>query len=146
MLGTKNVAFAEIDRQHREVLAACDHLTSLSRSAENVGEIASLRMRLAGLLQANLTLEEREIFSPLRTRQTADRPRLFEEIEVQAADLRRRYSEHIRLWNAVAIQQAPGAYAAGAAKLIRDVGDHLKLKRSVFPEWMRILTTNKALA
>jgi hypothetical protein len=135
MRESQQSADAVIDQQHKAIIVMCERLASALVKPEQMVEITASRMQLASLLHANLVLEEAAIFGPLRSRPKVDRPSSFDHIEAEAADLRPRYSEHVRKWNGVAIQDAPSRYAIAAGLLIRDMRSHLQFKQSVLPSW-----------
>jgi len=139
MLNSLAPAAATIDQQHVEVVACCDELLDVIARESPVAEVARIRLRLAGLLHANLALEESEIMGPLRRLPLDQRPRDFPNVVDEAASLRARYSEHVGAWNLTTIAEDPKGYGRDASSLIRQMKSHLRRKQLAFPDWKKAL-------
>jgi 3',5'-cyclic AMP phosphodiesterase CpdA len=129
-----------IDQQHREIVACCDELLDVIARESSVAEVGRIRLRLAGLLQANLALEEAEVMGPIRRLPTGQRPPDFAVLTDDATNLRATYSEHVRMWNLTTIANDPKAYGRDASNLIRQMKSHLRRKQLLFPDWKRALS------
>jgi len=128
-----------IDQQHLDVVACCDALLDVIVRGSPVAEVGRIRLRLAGLLHANLALEESEIMGPLRRLPFDQRPRDFAGVTDEAANLRARYSEHVGAWNLTTIADDPKGYGRDASNLIRQMKSHIRRKQLLFPDWKRAL-------
>lgn len=128
-----------IDEQHREIVACCDELLNVIVLESPVAEVGRIRLRLAGLLHANLALEESEIMGPLRRLPTNQRARDFARVTDEAANLRARYSEHVRAWSLATIADDPRGYGRDASSLIQQMKAHLRRKQLLLPGWKRAL-------
>ena len=128
-----------IDQQHQEIVACCDELLDIIALESPAAEVGRIRLRLAGLLHANLTLEESEVMGPLRRLPVDQRPRDFAGVSDEAATLRARYSEHVRAWNLATIADDHRGYGREASGLIRQMKSHLRRKQLLLPEWKRAL-------
>jgi hypothetical protein len=140
MYDTSSSAMPTIDQQHREIVACCDELLDVIALESRAAEIGRIRLRLASLLQANLVLEESEVMGPLRRLTTDQRPRDFADMADEAANLRARYSEHVRAWSLTTIVHDHEAYRRDVSSLIRQMKSHLRRKQSLLPDWKRALT------
>jgi hypothetical protein len=140
MYDTPSSATPTIDQQHREIVACCDELLDVIALESRAAEIGRIRLRLASLLQANLVLEESEVMGPLRRLAVDQRPRDFADMADEAANLRARYSEHVRAWNLTKIAHDNEAYRRDASSLIRRMKSHLRRKQLLLPGWKRALS------
>lgn len=96
-------------------------------------------MRLAKLLHDNVIAEEAAINGPIRRLPTAKRPLHFVDLGAEAADLRRRYTEHVGLWSIPAISEDREGYAVSVRALVAAVSGHLSRKRAALPGWWRAI-------
>lgn len=136
-MSSNDAAAMTIEQQHDAIMQCCGSLLAALAAGPGDIAVAQVRLRLAGLLQANLASEERELNAPIRRLPTAERPRDFVRLGVEAADLRARYSEHVGRWRPAAIDADWNGYVRAATTLIQQVRDHLAAKQRVLPEWKR---------
>ena len=129
-----------IDQQHRAIVACCDELLDVIALESPVAAVGRIRLRLASLLHANLASEERELMEPLRRLPINQRPRDFAGMCDEAANLRARYSEHVRAWNLATIANDHRSYRRDASSLVRQMKSHLRRKQLLLPDWLRALS------
>ena len=137
-------ALLSITEQLMAVEHCCDELVRTARPPADVDVVGQLRMKLAGLLRANLASEEAQINGPFRRLSVSERPANFAELSVEAADLRLVYSQHIGRWSLAAVKADPQGYAIDAGKFITAVKTHIIKKRRALPSWMDVLARRHA--
>lgn len=130
-----NTSKVAIEQQHVAIMKCCNALADTLAPSESIEDIGKARMHLAKLLHENLVLEEAALNGPIRRLPIAKRPMGFSELGAEAADLRRRYTEHVGRWSTSEMSRDRQGYAASAIALISDVTRHLERKRSLLPAW-----------
>lgn len=136
-------ASLSIEQQHSAVLSCCERLVAALR-AGSVSNLGSLRMELSGLLHANLAREEAEINVPIRRFPAAERPRLFNQLAEEAAELRDAYSAHVGRWTLASLQRDRPRYSADVHSLIEKVTAHLTKKGEMLGEWRAFLLADQS--
>ena len=130
-----NTSKLVIEQQHADIIDCCAALRMTLGPDAAIDDIGKVRMRLAKLLHENLVSEEAALNGPIRRLPFAKRPSSFGELGIEAADLRRKYTEHVGRWSLAAMSRDRQGYAASAIELIAEVTSHLDRKRSAFPAW-----------
>lgn len=137
-------ALLSITEQLMAVERCCDELVRAARPPADVDVVGQLRMKLAGLLHANLASEEVQINGPFRRLDVSERPVNFAELSGEAAELRLVYSRHVGRWSLSALKADPLGYAIDAENLITAVKTHIIKKRRALPSWMDVLARRQA--
>ncbi|WP_037523126.1 hypothetical protein, partial [Sphingomonas sp. Mn802worker] len=88
-----------IEQQHDAILRCGNDLLQALASATPINAVGQVRMELARLLHANPASEEIQINAPIRRIPVDERPALFQELSIEAAALRQRYSDHVGRWS-----------------------------------------------
>lgn len=140
---SEQAALLTIDQQYVAIEACCDELIIASGAPADIPALGQLRMRLAGLLQANLAAEESQVNAPCRRLPVDKRPPQFTDLANEAAQLRARYSEHVRRWSLGTIAADSIGYASDARNLVQGMRYHLIKKRRLLPDWRNALAAHQ---
>ena len=141
---SEEAALLTITEQLMSVERCCDELVKAARPPADMDVVGQLRMKLAGLLHANLASEEVQINGPFRRMPVSQRPANFAALAMEAADLRLAYSQHVGRWSLAALTADPAGYALGSRNLITAVKSHIVKKRRALPDWIKALAQRQA--
>lgn len=128
-----------IEQQYAAILAYCDDLLLIVRGAAPIGDVGRVRIRLATLLHANLSLEEASLIGPVRRLAVSERPARFSALGIEAAELRCHYSDHVGRWSLSQIADDRVAYTSAVNELVARVKAHVAKKQAVLPAWRQAM-------